>query len=213
MLNPDPLGRVGRGDRVMDSISGYRFGFRRAKPEAAIAKRAPPILLGVLFCRAAGTCLYSFSKRQIFTALFPCRTPLKSRWPTVTIAIAAGSVWLWVVAIRTLGKQFGTRRAGDGRSPTNHRRPVPESAQSDLSLNVRNAGRDGSGAQDAWWALLLAVLLSSSGANPNRNEEKVLRESFGAEFDAYNARSPQCSHEYSELRTALMPSAVVAEPV
>jgi len=46
-------------------------------------------------------------------------------------------------------------------------------------------------ALSTWWALLLAVVLFAIGAQIRiRNEETVLRESFGAELDAYVRQVP-----------------------
>jgi protein-S-isoprenylcysteine O-methyltransferase Ste14 len=42
-----------------------------------------------------------------------------------------------------------------------------------------------------WWALVLAVAVFAIGARIRiHNEENVLRESFGAEFDAYARQVP-----------------------
>jgi protein-S-isoprenylcysteine O-methyltransferase Ste14 len=46
-------------------------------------------------------------------------------------------------------------------------------------------------ALSVWWALVLAAVLFAIGTQIRiQNEEKVLRESFGAEFDAYARQVP-----------------------
>jgi protein-S-isoprenylcysteine O-methyltransferase Ste14 len=165
------------------------FLLRWKNPKATVAKRRGRSAWG-LFFQGCGYFLVFGMKRQMFTPLLPMPQPAELALGVVTVAIAAGSVWMWVVAIRTLGKQWGlVARVMEGHQlitagPYGRvRNPIYLSmfgmlVATGLSLSL-------------WWALVLAVAVFAIGARIRiHNEENVLRESFGAEFDAYARQVP-----------------------
>ncbi|MGA8234260.1 MAG: isoprenylcysteine carboxylmethyltransferase family protein [Candidatus Acidiferrales bacterium] len=165
------------------------FLFRWKNPKAAVAKRRGLSAWG-LFFQGCGYFLVFGMKRQMFTPLFPMPDAAEITLGIVTIAIAAGSMWMWIVAIRTLGKQWGlVARVMEGHQLITAgpygtvRNPIYLSMFGMLVATGL--------ALSTWWALLLAAILSAIGTQIRiRNEEKVLRESFGAEFDAYLREVP-----------------------
>ena len=165
------------------------FLFRWENPKAAVAKRRGRSAWGLLL-QGCGYFLVFGMKRQMFTPLFPMPQPAEIALAALTIAIAWGSMWMWLVAIRTLGKQWGlVARVMEGHQlitagPYGRvRNPIYLSmfgmlVATGLSLSL-------------WWALVLAVAVFAIGARIRiHNEENVLRESFGAEFDAYARQVP-----------------------
>jgi protein-S-isoprenylcysteine O-methyltransferase Ste14 len=165
------------------------FLFCWKSPKAAVSKRRGQSAWGFLF-QGCGYFLVFKMKRQMFTPLFPMPHAVEIAIGMVTIAIAAGSVWTWVVAIRALGKQWGlVARVMEGHQLITagpYRRVRNPIYLSMFGMLVATGL-----ALSAWWALLLAVVLSAIGTRIRiRNEEQVLRESFGAEFDAYARQVP-----------------------
>ena len=166
------------------------FVFRwKRKPKAAVVKRRGRSAWG-LFLQGCGYFLVFGMKRQMFTPLFPMPYVAEIALGIVTIAIAAGSMWIWMMAILTLGKQWGlVARVMEGHQLITAgpygkvRNPIYLSMFGMLVATGL--------ALSTWWALLAVMVLSVVGAQIRiRNEEQVLRDSFGAEFDAYVRQVP-----------------------
>jgi protein-S-isoprenylcysteine O-methyltransferase Ste14 len=188
VLNPVPT-------LVFSAVIASWFAFwlwflvRWKNPKAAVAKRRSRSAWG-LFLQGCGYFLVFGMKRQMFTPLFPMPYAAEIVLAALTIAIAWGSMWMWLVAIRTLGKQWGlVARVMEGHKLitagpySKVRNPIYLSmfgmmAATGLALSV-------------WWALVLAAILFAIGTQIRiRNEEAVLRETFGAEFAAYAQQVP-----------------------
>jgi protein-S-isoprenylcysteine O-methyltransferase Ste14 len=165
------------------------FGFRRRAPEVVVAKRRRQSFWG-LFLQGCGYFFVFAFRRQLFTPLVPMPQAAEIALAAITIAIAVGSVWLWLRAVRTLGKQFGiVAQVREGHQLITAgpyckiRNPIYLSMFGVLIATGLAQGR--------WWALLAAVPVFLAGAGIRiSNEEKVLRGSFGQEFDAYTKKVP-----------------------
>ena len=108
----------------------------------------------------------------------------------LTMTLAIGSVWFCSAAIRTLGKQWSlAARLVEGH------KLITEGPYS-VVRNPIYTGMFGmllaTGlAISHWIGLLIAIVVFAMGtAIRVRSEEKLLREAFGAEFEAYARRVP-----------------------
>lgn len=129
-------------------------------------------------------------RRRYFTPLVPMPQALEIALAIVTMAIALASAWLSLVAVRTLGKQWAfMARVVEGHKLVTegpyHRVRNP------IYLGMFGMMLATGLAFSTWRMLLAATAIFLLGtAIRVRIEEKLLRETFGAEFDAYVKRIP-----------------------
>ena len=128
--------------------------------------------------------------RPFLTPMTSGSEPLEIALAIVAIALAVGSVWFVMASVRTLGKQWSLA----ARVLEGHKLVI----QGPYSI-VRNPIYTGmfgmllaTGlAVSHWIGLLAAIIVYAVGtAIRVRSEEKLLREAFGPEFDAYAQRVP-----------------------
>jgi protein-S-isoprenylcysteine O-methyltransferase Ste14 len=165
------------------------FFFRWKNPQGTVTKRLGRSAWG-LFFQACGYFLVFVIKRPMFTPLIPMPDAAEIALAALTIAIAAGSVWIWLVAVHTLGKQWSVvARVMEGHNLIT---AGPYSkVRNPIYLSMFGMLIATGLALSTWWALVLASALFAIGTQIRiRNEERVLRESFGAEFDAYAQSVP-----------------------
>jgi protein-S-isoprenylcysteine O-methyltransferase Ste14 len=165
------------------------FGFRRRAPKVGVARRRSQSFWG-LFVQGCGYFIVFGFRRRLFTPLAPMPYAAEIAVAVITIAIALGSVWLWLDAIRTLGKQFGlVARVMEGHKLITagpYRR-----MRNPIYLSMFGLLLATGLAQGTWWGLVAAAPIFLIGTEIRiSNEERVLRESFGAEFDAYARQVP-----------------------
>jgi len=108
----------------------------------------------------------------------------------LTVALVIGSVWMVVAAIRTLGRQWSlTARVIEGHElmTAGPYRLVRHPIYSGMLGMLVATGI----AVTRWWWLPIGVVLYVAGTLIRaRAEEQLLREQFGAAYDAYAARVP-----------------------
>jgi protein-S-isoprenylcysteine O-methyltransferase Ste14 len=176
--------------------------FLRAKPPSAPdRKRARTSIIGIAL-QGAGYALVWSVRRQPFTPIVPFGEFFEIASAVLTMALAIGSVWFCSTAVRTLGKQWSlTARVLEGHKLI---------TQGPYSV-VRNPIYTGmlgmllaTGlAISHWMGLVMALIVFAIGtAIRVRSEEKLLREAFGEEFEAY-ARKVPAVVPFLFLRTAL----------
>ncbi len=129
-------------------------------------------------------------RRRPGTPLFPLPRPLEPALAAVSLALAAGSVWLVLAAVRRLGKQwsFAARLVEEHKLVTEGPYGVVHNPiyTGMFGLLVASAL-----AVSHWIGLVAAVALFGIGlAMRIRSEEKLLRSAFGAEFEVYARRVP-----------------------
>lgn len=160
------------------------FLLRRKPPKSAAQKRAPVSWWGIGVQALAYFGVFSF-RRELAPQLFPLPQGLQDAMSLAAIPLAVVSVWLTVAAVRTLGKQWSVEaRLAEGHrlivgGPYSHMRHPIYTAMLGLLI--------ASGLVKTSWPLLIAavVLFSAGTAIRVRAEEKLLREAFGEDFDAY----------------------------
>jgi protein-S-isoprenylcysteine O-methyltransferase Ste14 len=172
-------------------VFGLTFWLRKRPPRAREAKRDWTSLVGLLLQAIAYFCvwLHPLWRREF--------SPVASGSPGVgwglavlIVAIAAGSVWLVNAAARRLGKQWAlAARLVEGHTliqdgPYRFVRNPIYTGMFGMLLATGLAAVQ-------WIPLLIAMVLFMVGTYIRiRSEERLLREAFGSEFEAYARRVP-----------------------
>jgi protein-S-isoprenylcysteine O-methyltransferase Ste14 len=161
----------------------------RKPPSAPDSKRERTSIIGIA--------LQGVSYALVWTIRRPSFTPIVSAGKAVeivaallTMALAVGSVWFCSAAVRTLGKQWSlAARVLEGH------RLVTEGPYS-VVRNPIYTGMFGMLLATAlaishWIGLVTAIAVFAIGtAIRVHSEEKLLREMFGEEFEAYTRKVP-----------------------
>lgn len=168
---------------------GIVFGLRKRASRQAETKLAAASRWGIAVQGLSFGLVWSVRRRLM--------TPIASVPPVweiaagiVTVIIGAASVALCLAAVRTLGKQWScVARIVEGHKLITQgpygfvRNPIYLGMLGMLLATGLAVSR--------WWALPIAVPVFLVGSCIRiRSEEKLLRESFGAEFDDYARRVP-----------------------
>jgi len=158
-------------------------------PSPPDTKRERKSILGIAL-QGLGYAIVWSIHRQPFTSIVPMSKSAEIVLALLTMAIAIGSVWFVSTAIRTLRKQWSlAARLVEGH------RLVTEGPYC-VVRNPIYTGMFGmllaTGlAISHWIGLLMGVVFFAIGTVIRvRSEEKLLREAFGAEFEAYARRVP-----------------------
>ncbi len=129
-------------------------------------------------------------QRERFSPLVPMPRVLEWVVAVATVALAAASIWLVDAASRTLGKQWGLM----ARLVEHHN--LITRGPYGWVRNPIYAGMTGlllaTGiAMSRWNVLIIAALGFIAGTVIRiRSEESLLRQAFGAEFEAYSRKVP-----------------------
>jgi protein-S-isoprenylcysteine O-methyltransferase Ste14 len=167
------------------------FWLRKRPPRARETKRDWKSLLGLVLQAAGYFCVWSFPLQQKHFA------PVASEAPAVewgvavlTVAIAAASTWLVNAAARRLGKQWAlAARLVEGH--TLIRDGPYRFVRNPIYLGMFGMLVSTGLAAAQWISLLVAVVLFIAGTYIRiRSEERLLREAFGSEFEAYARKVP-----------------------
>lgn len=163
------------------------FLLRKKPPSPPDQKREPGSLVGVALQGVSFGVVWGV-RRALFTPIVPGRPPVTIVASVVAICAAVGSVWLVMLAVKTLGKEWSlTARLVEGHKlatsgPYAHvRHPIYTGM---LGMLVATGL-----AISHWSALLLALPIFFIGTMIRvRSEERLLRGEFGEQFEQY-ARS------------------------
>jgi protein-S-isoprenylcysteine O-methyltransferase Ste14 len=172
-------------------IFGLVFWFRKQPPRAHEAKRDRTSLFGLLLQAVAYFIVWSSPLQQ--GRLSPTTYASSvAAWgmAVLTVTIAVASVWLVNSAVRRLGKQWAlSARLVEGHTLIQDgpysfvRNPIYTGMFGMLIATGLAAGR--------WIPLLSAILIFALGTYIRiHREERLLREGFGAEFEAYARKVP-----------------------
>lgn len=170
-------------------VFALTFLVRKRPPLATERKRDPGSIPGVLL-QALSYPIVWVAWRPLFTSFVPF-----NQTASVIIEIAAGltaiaSVVLVIAAVKTLGKEWSIT----ARVVTGHK--LATKGPYRLVRHPIYTGMLGmllaTGVALSYWpALLIAVVVFFFGTLIRiRSEERLLRETFGAEFEAYTRRVP-----------------------
>jgi len=167
------------------------FIFRKRPPKATEARRDPRATTGILL-QMVGYALVWFQPPH--TEFLPPVAMLTGApgvlFGIAAVALAAASVWLVAVAVRTLGKQWAVQaRLVEGHKLITDgpyayiRNPIYTGM---LGMLIATGL-----AMEHWIALIAGIILFMAGLVIRvRTEEKLLRAQFGSEFDQYAERVP-----------------------
>ena len=165
------------------------FLFRRKPPAAPESKRASGSLFGVALQGLAYAIVWAV-RRHSFTPLFRMGRPFEIGLAIITVGLAVGSLWLVMVAVRTLGKEWSvTARLVEGHKlitsgPYRRVRNPIYTAMCGMLLATGLA-------ISHWVALPVALVVFAIGTHLRiQSEEKLLREAFGPEFESYAHNVP-----------------------
>lgn len=166
------------------------FLFRKKSAPARESKRESGSLFGVALQGLAFAILWAV-RRQAFTPpLRRAGRPFEIAIAIVTVALAVVSIWLVMSAVRTLGKEWSvTARLLEGhklatKGPYRLVRHPIYTAMFGMLLATGLA-------ISHWTALVVAVFVFAIGTWTRiRSEERLLREAFGPQFEAYTRSVP-----------------------
>ena len=165
------------------------FLFRKKPPGASERKRDRGSLFGIILQGVAYALVWMI-RRSMFSPIAPLGKPLEVGLAIFTTAVAIGSVWLIMAAVRVLGKEwsFAARVVEGHRLVTEGpyrlvRHPIYTGM---FGMLVSTAL-----AISHWKVLLPAFLLFLVGTVIRvRMEERLLREEFGTEWEGYTQKVP-----------------------
>jgi protein-S-isoprenylcysteine O-methyltransferase Ste14 len=166
------------------------FFFRKKPPETTERKRDRASVVGIVVQATAYSVVWGF-RRAAGEPLLPAA----GAWGRVALDVAAvllasWGVWLVAAAVVVLGKQWSlTARVVEGHELAVEgpyrivRHPIYTAMLAMLLATGLVVSR--------WPALLAALAVFAVGTLVRvRSEERLLRETFGAEYDAYSRRVP-----------------------
>jgi len=165
------------------------FLFRKKPPSVAEKKRENAATYGIALEGLGYALVWTF-RRSNFMSIIPPPLLVDLVISLVTVGITIASVWLVLSAVRTLGKQWAVA----ARLVEGHKL-ITEGVYS-IVRNPIYTGMFGlmiaTGlAISYWWTLPPAIIVFWIGTMLRiRNEEKLLREAFGKEFEEYAKRVP-----------------------
>ena len=158
-------------------------------PSAPDSKRERTSIVGIALQGVGYAIVWTF-RRPPFTPIVGSRKAVEIATALVTMALAIGSVWFVSAAVRTLGKQWSlAARVLEGH------KLITEGPYS-VVRNPIYTGMFGmllaTGlAISHWIGLVIAMAVYAIGtAIRVYSEEKLLREAFGEEFEAYARKVP-----------------------
>lgn len=165
------------------------FQFRKRQPKAQEAKRSKASYWGIGF-EAVGYWIIWFFPRPYFSPILPMSKTGEVAMAAVTITVGAASVWLCGAAVRMLGKQWTYQaRVIEGHELITQgpyslvRNPIYLGMFGMLLATGLAVGR--------WPVVIAASIVFLVGTEIRiRSEEKLLRETFGEQFEAYAQRVP-----------------------
>ncbi len=176
-------------------LSWFAFGvvfalFLRTKaPSAPDRKRERSSIIGIAIQVLSYSVAWSV-RRPPFTSLIATSKPGEITTALFTMALAIGSVWFFSAAVRALGKQWSlAARVLEGhklitKGPYGVVRNPIYTGMFGMLLATGLA-------ISHWIGLLIAIIVYAIGTAIRVNsEEKLLRETFGAEFETYARRVP-----------------------
>ncbi len=165
------------------------FLLRKKPPKAVEQKRDPKAMTGVMLEGTAYAVVWFFRRPTAYLLPLP-GIVFDIFIGVITCILATASVWMLIAAVKTLGKQWAVAaRVVEGHQLITHgpyarvRNPI----YSGMFGMMIATGL----AWSTWYGVAVAAILFWYGTVIRvRIEENLLRETFGAEFDAYAKRVP-----------------------
>jgi len=172
---------------VFDFAREHRL--RKKPPKAVETKRDSRSLLGMALQGAGFALVWSY-RREYFTPLVPMAQALEAAVSIVTMAIAVAAFWLGLAALRELGRQWAVvARVVEGHKLITG--GPYRCVRNPIYLAMFGMMVATGLALSTWWIVLVAALIFHLGTAARvHSEERLLRETFGAEFESYRRRVP-----------------------
>jgi protein-S-isoprenylcysteine O-methyltransferase Ste14 len=172
-------------------IFGLTFWLRKRPPRAREAKRDWTSLSGLLLQAAGYVCVWSFPLRQKqFSPVVSGSPVVEWGLAALTVVIAVASTWLVNAAARRLGKQWALA-ARLVKGHTLIREGPYRFVRNPIYTGMLGMLLATGLAVTQWIPLLIAIGLFIPGTYIRiRSEERLLREAFGSEFEAYARNVP-----------------------
>ncbi len=179
---------------VVVILSWVAFGLafllgRKPAGAAPDKKRDPSSILGIVLQALSYAIVWSI-RRRWFTPIASVGTAAEISLSILTMVLAISSVWFSAAAVRTLGQQWSlAARVLEGHK-------LVTVGPYSIVRNPIYTGMFGmllaTGlAVSHWIGLVIAVVVFAAGTMIRvRSEERLLREAFGAEFEAYARKVP-----------------------
>lgn len=170
-------------------VFAFTFVFRKKPPAATDRKRDPGSIPGVLLQGLSYLVVWTIH-RPLLTAFVSSNKTVSIVLGIIAVAAAIGSVLLVIAAVKTLGKEWSIT----ARVVTGHK--LATAGPYNLVRHPIYTGMLGmliaTGIAVSYWqALAIATLIFLAGTMIRiRSEERLLRETFGPEFEAYAQRVP-----------------------
>ncbi len=164
------------------------FFFHKKPPSPPDKKRDPSSITGIVLQGVSYGIVWSI-RRTWFTPMFPNKS-FEIGLAVLTMVLAAWSVWFCSAAIRTLGEQWSLA----ARIVEGHK--LVKKGPYSIVRNPIYTGMFGmllaTGlAVSHWIGLVIAIVIFAIGTFIRvRSEERLLREMFGPEFEAYARKVP-----------------------
>ncbi len=162
---------------------------RKKRPSPPESRRERTSIVGIAL-QGAGYAIVWSVHRQPFTPIAPLGNLLEITVSVVTIVLGIGSVWFISAAVRALGKQWSlAARVLEGHNliTTGPYNVVRNPIYTGMFGMLLATGL----AISHWIGLVIAVMVFAIGTLVRvRSEEKLLREAFGVEFEAYARKVP-----------------------
>jgi protein-S-isoprenylcysteine O-methyltransferase Ste14 len=169
-------------------LFGCVFLFRKKPPQTEEAKRAPAATFGIVLQSASFVLAWN-PPRLRWWPFAPSRAG-EVALAAVIVILAYASCWLSLRAVETLGKQwtFAARVIKGHELITQGPYRI---VRNPIYLGMFGIVVATCLAYSRWWSGLAAAVLFLIGNQIRiRSEEKLLRETFGAQFDEYTRRVP-----------------------
>ncbi|MEK6333634.1 MAG: isoprenylcysteine carboxylmethyltransferase family protein [Acidobacteriota bacterium] len=165
------------------------FVARKNPPPPPDSKRDRISILGIALQGISYAVVWSVH-RPFFTPIVRMRKEIEILVAIVTMVVAVGSVWFVSSAVRSLGKHWSiAARLVEGHKLVTEgpyrvvRNPIYTGMFGMLLATGMAIGH--------WIGLLIAIVVFAVGTVIRvQSEERLLREAFGAEFEAYSRRVP-----------------------
>ena len=165
------------------------FLTRKKPPSAPDRKRERASIIGIALQGVSYAVVWSVH-RPSFTPIVPLSKSFEIALALLTMAVAVSSVWFVSAAVRTLGKQWSlAARVLEGHKliTTGPYNVVRNPIYTGMFGMLLATGL----AVSHWVGLLSAIIIFAIGTVVRvHSEEKLLREAFGEEFEAYAGKVP-----------------------
>jgi protein-S-isoprenylcysteine O-methyltransferase Ste14 len=160
------------------------------QPSKGKNRARDPISVAGLALQMVGYFFVFNFARTYYSPIFPMPAAAVIALAIFTVAIAFGSVWFCLLAIRALGKQWAlVARVMEGHELV--MRGPYGIVRNPIYLGMFGILVATGLAVSRWQALVAGVVLFLTGSDLRiRSEEKLLRPAFGEKFDDYARRVP-----------------------